>query len=284
MQTFSEPETARQFVLEQRQSGCSVGLVPTMGALHEGHLSLVQMSRQRCDCTVATVFVNPSQFGPGEDYQQYPRRVEDDLELLARAGVAAVLIPTAATMYPAGHSTVVEPPQVGRRWEGEFRPDHFRGVTTVVMKLFGAVPATHAFFGRKDYQQWKVIAAMVRDLNVGIEIVAGPTVREPDGLALSSRNQYLSASEREIALRLSQGLSAVAAATQSGSRDVVQLQRHLRQMLGEAEGGVDKIDYAVIVDAENLEPLERLERAAVALVAAYVGPTRLIDNRELLVI
>jgi pantoate--beta-alanine ligase len=269
-------------------SGQSVGIVPTMGALHQGHLSLVRMSRARCDQTVATIFVNPTQFSEGEDFDKYPRTLEHDLELLADEGVAASFVPMTDSLYPPGYSTFVDPPSVAQTLEGTHRPQHFRGVATIVLKLFQVLPATHAFFGRKDYQQLKVIEAMTRDLDVGIEIVSGDTVREPDGLAMSSRNRYLDPDQRKRALRICESLDRVAGLVQSGQRDVDTLTSAMRtHLLGAqtataASEGVDHVDYAVIVDAENLSPIAQLDRQAVALVAVRVGATRLIDNRILL--
>jgi pantoate--beta-alanine ligase len=258
-----------------------------MGALHEGHLSLLRLSNQTCDATVASIFVNPTQFGPQEDLDQYPRTFERDCQLLDSAGVAAVLVPGTQSMYPDGFSTYVEPPEVAKSLEGICRPGHFRGVTTIVMKLFQCLPATHAFFGSKDYQQLKVIEAMVRDLNVGIEIIAGETIRESDGLALSSRNQFLSDEQRKRALLLSKSLETVTQLTAAGEHNIEFLQGAMRQTLlatgGSDSGhtkGVDKIDYAVVVDAQTLAPISELDRPAVALVAAFVGNTRLIDNRQ----
>jgi pantoate--beta-alanine ligase len=287
MRTLTTPQSARQFVLDARTSGQSVGIVPTMGALHEGHLSLVRMSRASCDQTVATIFVNPPQFAEGEDLDKYPRTFDRDRQLLAAEGVAAVFVPTTDALYPAGFSTFIEPPTVAQSLEGTHRPQHFRGVATIVLKLFHALPATHAFFGRKDYQQLKVIEAMTRDLDVGIEIVAGDTVREPDGLAMSSRNRYLDSAHRRRALRISQSLDQVTGLVESGQRDVDALTLAMRtHLLGApstsaTSDGVDHIDYAVIVDAENLSPISQLDRQAVALIAVRVGSTRLIDNRIL---
>ena len=251
-----------------------------MGALHAGHVSLVNQSQQACDATIATIFVNPTQFAPSEDLSRYPRTLEQDYEMLEAAGVAAVFVPRVESMYPPGFSTYVDPPEIARTLEGNCRPEHFRGVTTVVMKLFQAVPADTAFFGKKDYQQWKVIEAMSRDLDVGIDVVACEIVREPDGLALSSRNRYLDPSERRRALRLSMALKEVDQAISVGERDVVTLQNGMRQVLVSGDG-VSQIDYAVIVNADTLVPLSTLDRPAVALIAAHVGQTRLIDNREL---
>ena len=281
MEILETPDEARRYVWQARRDGRTVGLVPTMGALHEGHLSLVRLSRRRCDETLVSIFVNPTQFGPDEDLARYPRTLEQDCRLLASEGVSAVFTPSAEVMYPPGFSTYVDPPEVADPWEGVCRPDHFRGVSTVVLKLFHVLPATHAYFGQKDYQQLQVIRAMVRDLDVGIEIVAGETVREPDGLAMSSRNRYLDHEQRQRALRLSQALGQVRQAVEQGERDVAVLQRDLHRHLstpGEPPGGVDSIDYAVIADAEMLSPLATLDRPAVALVAAFVGGTRLIDN------
>lgn len=288
MEVIHAPNEARRFTWALREGNRTVGIVPTMGALHEGHLSLIRQSRQTCDATVATIFVNPTQFGPSEDLDEYPRTLRRDCDLLQAEEVAAVFVPTTDSMYPDGFSTYVEPPEVGKSLEGVCRPGHFRGVTTIVMKLFQSMPATHAFFGKKDYQQLKVIEAMTRDLDIGIQIVAGPTVRQSDGLAMSSRNRYLSAEQRRRALLLCRALETVAREVDSGQRDIEVLENVMRRILlgtsHAADAGtqcVDKIDYAVVVDAANLSPIDRLDRPAVALIAAHVGDTRLIDNREL---
>ena len=290
MEVLRTPEEARRFTQSLRAGPPAdprtVGLVPTMGALHEGHLSLLRLSKQACDATLASIFVNPTQFGPREDLDKYPRTFERDCQLLEAEGVAAVFVPTTETVYPEGFSTYVEPPEVAKSLEGVCRPGHFRGVTTIVMKLFQCLPATHAFFGSKDYQQLKVIEAMVRDFNVGIEIVAGETIREPDGLALSSRNRFLNDQQRRRALLLSQSLDVVAQLAAEGEHSIDVLQGAMRQTLlgsGRSDSaptkGVDKIDYAVVVDAETFAPITELNRPAVALIAARVGSTRLIDNR-----
>lgn len=284
MHTLSTPQSAREFVWDARVRGKTVGIVPTMGALHEGHLSLIRKSRWTCDVTVATIFVNPTQFGEGEDFDRYPRTLERDLELLQGEGVASVFVPEASSMYPKGYSTFVDPPEVSLSLEGSFRPDHFRGVATIVLKLFLAVPATHAFFGRKDYQQLKVIEAMASDLGVGIEIVGCETVRESDGLALSSRNRYLDRGERERARLISRSLREVTELFEAGERNVEKLETSMRSyllghgVLSEDAPGVDRIDYAVVVEAERLAPISEVDRPAVALIAAHVGKTRLIDN------
>jgi len=271
-------EQSQAFTRAHRAAGATVALVPTMGALHEGHLGLVRDGRRRCDLVVVSIFVNPTQFGPGEDFERYPRALEQDLEKLAAEGVAAVFHPAPEEMYPPGHSTFVEPPAVAARWEGERRPGHFRGVCTVCLKLFHAVSADVAIFGAKDYQQAAVIRAMVRDVNLPMEVAVSPTVRESDGLAMSSRNAYLSADERRRAPAIYRGLAALAEAVQGGERDVAALEGRLAEALA---AGVDRIDYAVVVDAGTLEPITTIARPALALVAAHVGGVRLIDNLPL---
>lgn len=283
MQILKTVEQARGFVRKLRQNGATVGLVPTMGALHEGHLSLVRMGTSQCDHTIATIFVNPTQFAAGEDLGKYPRTLQADLDGLRSVNAAAVYVPDADQIYPPGFSTAVQPPQVSRTLEGEFRPTHFQGVATVVLKLFNILPATHAFFGQKDYQQLRVIQDMVRDLDVEIEVVACPIIRDPDGMAMSSRNRYLSEAERSRGLRLSQALAAAQDLFQGGERSVKTLENVLHESLlaDGPENGVDSIDYATVVDATTLAPIERIDNDAVALIAARVGQTRLIDNRLL---
>ena len=296
MEVIHSPDDARRYVWSLRSQGRTVGLVPTMGALHEGHLSLVKAAGT-CDSTVATIFVNPTQFRPNEDLDKYPRSLDEDLEQLKNAGVKAVFVPDQERMYPEGFSSYVEPPEVAKPLEGICRPGHFRGVTTVVLKLLQAIPASHAYFGKKDYQQWRVIEAMVRDLNVGTKIIGCPTVRESDGLALSSRNRYLDPEQRRRALLLSKALSKTEAEFRAGETQTEELQQCMRRTLlgldnaagatvGSEHGstpiqGMDKIDYAAIVAADTLTTLSSLDRPAVAVIAGYVGKTRLIDNREL---
>ncbi|GIW94607.1 MAG: pantothenate synthetase [Pirellulaceae bacterium] len=276
MQVIDDPVAARRWVHERQREGKRIGLVPTMGALHDGHLSLVQASRAECDATVVTIYVNPTQFGPNEDFQKYPRTLERDLEQLRAREVALVFTPSDAVMYPPGFSTYVEPPAVARRWEGEHRPGHFRGVATVVMKLFNIIPADVAFFGQKDYQQTRVVLRMVEDLNIPVQIKVCPTVREDDGLAMSSRNQYLSAEERRRATALYRGLQAGRAALEQGTGSPHAVCQAVRQVLIDA--GINDIDYIALADPESLEPLEVARPPAVLLVAARVGGTRLIDN------
>lgn len=269
----------REFMAAERVAGRSVGLVPTMGALHEGHLSLVRASASECNTTLATIFVNPTQFGPGEDLDKYPRTFESDLEKLAMCGTAAVFAPSNEEVYPPEFSTYIEPPEVSLPLEGELRPDHFRGVCTVVLKLFLMTGADAAFFGQKDFQQARVISQMVADLNVPVEIRICPIVREGDGLALSSRNAYLSTDERARAVGLYQALTTI-------DREFVGGQTNAREAIvtGERvlnEHGIDKIDYVAVIDPIGLQAVAELKPATVVAIAAHVGTTRLIDNRRL---
>ncbi len=254
-----------------------IGVVPTMGALHAGHLSLVSESQRQSDATIVTIFVNPSQFSPTEDLTRYPRDLDSDLEKLAGAGNIFVFAPSAAEMYPTGFSTSMTPPAIAKLLEGEFRPTHFGGVATVVLKLLNLTGAHFAFFGQKDYQQLLVVQRMVEDLNVPTEIRVCPIVREADGLAMSSRNIFLSATEREIALSLNRTLKFVEAEIRDGQRDGYELMVEMRQRL--IDGGVTRIDYATIADPHSLESVEAIQLPVVALLAAYVGKTRLIDNK-----
>ena len=261
----------------ERRAGRSIGLVPTMGALHDGHLSLVAAARRDCDVVVVSVFVNPLQFGPGEDFEAYPRDLDGDLRLLGRHGVDLVFAPRAEAFTPADRRTTVHVADLTERLEGAARPGHFDGVTTIVTKLLSAVGPERAYFGEKDYQQLVVVRRMVADLDLPVTIVAGPIVRDDDGLALSSRNTYLSAAERRSALSLSRALRAVAEAW-DGDADAAR--SRLRTTLEQAPGV--RLDYAEVVDPETLVPLEGVvEGAAQALVAAFVGRTRLIDNIRL---
>jgi pantoate--beta-alanine ligase len=266
----------RSWIRAARESGKRIGLVPTMGALHEGHLSLVRAAQQSCDIVAVTIFVNPAQFSPAEDLDKYPRTIDEDLAALRDLGTDLVFMPEREEVYPDGFSTYVLPPAVADPFEGEFRPEHFRGVATVVLKLFNLLPADVAFFGQKDYQQCQVIRHMVADLNVPIEIQVRPTIREPDGLAMSSRNRYLSADDRERAASLYKALSEAVRRVREGTTDVSMVTRCMHDILRNA--GVSKIDYAAVADANVLAAIDRIDRPAVALIAAYVGTTRLIDN------
>lgn len=271
----------RRDVAAARQAGLKIGLVPTMGALHEGHVSLARAARQECEFTIVSIFVNPTQFAPHEDFSKYPRTLEADLALLS--GVCdLVFAPSAAEIYPAGFSTVVEPPAVAAPLEGVCRPGHFRGVATVVLKLFNIAQADVAYFGQKDFQQALVIQRMVQDLDVPIEICVQPTVREPDGLAMSSRNRYLSAAERQVALALSRSLDAAVEAAAGGERNAAAIVARMRQILEAA--GITRIEYVTLADPRTLQPLTQQDEStsdAVALIAAFVGTTRLIDNRRI---
>lgn len=266
----------RVAVAGQRQLGKRIGVVPTMGALHEGHLSLVQKSNQECDTTIVTVFVNPTQFGPHEDLDKYPRTLDRDLELLAKLRVPFVFSPAEDEVYPPGFSTFVDPPAVAGPWEGKSRPGHFRGVATVVLKLFNLVQPDAAYFGQKDYQQCLVIRRMVEDLGLPIAITICPIVREPDGLAMSSRNRYLSAAERVQALAIGRALGTARALVEGGERGAAALRIAMRDDLERA--GISRIDYAEVVHPETLLQLDRIEDAAIALIAAHIGSARLIDN------
>jgi pantoate--beta-alanine ligase len=265
-------EQARQARAESRV----IGLVPTMGALHAGHLSLIERARRECSPVIASIFVNPKQFGPNEDFTKYPRTFESDSEKLERAGVDALFAPEAAEIYPAGFATYVNVDGLSERLEGRSRPGHFRGVTTVVMKLLQIVQPNFAYFGRKDAQQSRLIQQMARDLNLDTEIVICPPVREPDGLALSSRNVYLNAEERQAATVLHRALNAVRNEIASGVRDALQLQAVLQRMLGTER--LARVDYAEIVDAETFEPVLRVSKACYVVLAVFIGKTRLIDN------
>jgi pantoate--beta-alanine ligase len=277
---------ARQWVTRERNAGQRIGLVPTMGALHAGHASLAERARRECDRVVATVFVNPTQFGPSEDFQRYPRTLAADVALLGEIGVDMVFAPEAGEMYRgtapdvrASDTTTVLPSRVAATLEGVCRPGHFAGVATVVLKLFHIVPADVAYFGAKDYQQTLVVRRMVEELDMPIRIEVCPTVRESDGLAMSSRNRYLSADERARALGLSRGLAAAQRAFTAGERSAAELERLARAELEAA--AVGPIDYVAAADPETLDRPERTGPRAVLLIAARVGGTRLIDNRML---
>ena len=265
-------ECAQQARAENRV----VGLVPTMGALHEGHLSLVQRARKDCSPVIASLFVNPKQFGPSEDFTKYPRSFDSDKEKLEQAGVDALFAPESAEIYPPDFSTYVNVERLSEKLEGRSRPGHFRGVTTVVMKLLQIVQPNFAYFGRKDAQQARIIIQMTRDLNLDSEIVVCPIVREADGLALSSRNVYLNLVERQAATVLHRALNAAKNELAAGVREALQLQAVLRRTLGKER--LAAVDYAEIVDAESFEPAVRVSKACYVLLAVFIGKTRLIDN------
>lgn len=273
---LSSPTEVYNAVQAARRQGQRVGLVLTMGALHKGHLSLVAASRRSCDVTFATIFVNPTQFGPGEDFEKYPRNLSEDLTAFAEAGVDFVFTPSRDELYPEGFSTFVDPPTVALPFEGQHRPQHFSGVATIVLKLFNILPAHVSFFGQKDYQQCIVLRRMAKDFNLPIEIEMCPIIREEDGLAMSSRNRYLSPLERTQALALSRGLREAENSFRSGETNTLKLVERIRTCLADVQ--IEQIDYVAVVDAQTLENVPVVERPAVALLAARIGTTRLIDN------
>jgi pantoate--beta-alanine ligase len=259
-----------------RGAGQRLGLVPTMGALHEGHLSLVRAAKEQCDAVAVSIFVNPLQFGPKEDFAKYPRTLERDSDLLEKEGVDCLFAPTAEEMYPAETVTYVTVKGLSEKLCGRSRPGHFRGVTTVVSKLFHIVEPDVAFFGQKDAAQAAIIRRMVRDLNFSIEIVIGPIVREPDGLAMSSRNAYLDPQQRKAALVLYRALMRVRKLFEQGERDAAKLMATGKQEF--TNEPVVRIDYLEIVDPDTLEPVKIISGRSLVAIAAFVGPTRLIDN------
>lgn len=285
MQILNLPTDVRSIVRQHRNAGKLVGVVPTMGALHRGHISLVETAAAECGFVVTTIFVNPTQFGPNEDFDKYPRTLEDDLAKCEAAGADLVFVPEVSVMYPEGSETTVRVAGPTEVLEGAHRPGHFDGVTTVVAKLFHITEPDKAFFGQKDFQQQLVIRRMVEDLNWGLEIVTCPTVREVDGLAMSSRNRYLSAKERQTALQISAALREAKQASTAAEVLPSRVEREMVQRLSAVDGL--ELDYAVVVDSETLQPicdedaLADHRSPAVALVAAKVGATRLIDNQIL---
>ena len=269
-------DEVRSAVRAARSRRATIGLVPTMGALHEGHLSLIRRARAETGFVVVSIFVNPTQFGPREDLSSYPRPFDADLRLCGEEGVDLVFAPEPATIYPSDFSSFVTVERLSDRLEGAFRPGHFRGVATVVQKLLNVVAPDLAYFGQKDAQQARVIQQMVRDLNLPVEIRVCPTVREPDGLALSSRNVYLTTGDRQQALSLSRCLRAAAELIAAGERDANSVRHKMRSVLESAAGVVP--DYAELVDPNSFEPVAEIAGTVLAVVAARVGTTRLIDN------
>jgi pantoate--beta-alanine ligase len=267
-----------------RSHGKRLGFVPTMGALHEGHLSLLRAAKTSCDVVAASIFVNPTQFAPNEDLAKYPRDFERDRTLLQKEGVELLFAPSVEEMYPAGATTWVTVEEISSRLDGRSRPGHFRGVTTVVAKLFHVVEPDAAFFGQKDAAQLAIIRRMVRDLNFPVEIVACPIVREPDGLAMSSRNAYLDPLQRKQALVLYRSLTKVKKLYDAGEREASKLAAVGSAEIARAEVAEKKsvrLDYFEIVDPQGLEPVENVTKGALVVVAAYIGSTRLIDNLTL---
>jgi pantoate--beta-alanine ligase len=282
VETVTDPQRLRQAVGAWRREGAVVGFVPTMGALHEGHLSLVRLARERADRVVASIFVNPTQFGPTEDFTRYPRMPEADAAQLAAAGCDLLFLPAVEVIYPPGHATFVEVGGAALGLEGDIRPGHFRGVATVVTQLFHLVAPDVAVFGEKDGQQLAVVRQLVRDLHLPITIVPGPTVREPDGLAMSSRNAYLSAQERRVATVLHRALRAAEKLVAGGERRAEAVRAELLRVLGTEPSA--RVDYAAVVDAETFQPVEVLAGNVVLPVAVRLGATRLIDNLRLRVV
>lgn len=275
---ITNPAELVQRVEALRAEKKSIGLVPTMGALHYGHLSLALASKEANDVTIVSVFVNPTQFAPGEDYEQYPRTLPDDIEKLAEiGGVDIVFAPFPEAMYPKGFDARVHIGGVTTVLEGKFRPTHFDGVATVVLKLFNLTRPDRAYFGQKDFQQIVVVKKMAADLNIPIEIVSCPIIRESDGLAMSSRNRYLTKRQRQDALVLSRSLEEAEEQIAGGQRDTAVLCADIRQKIEKVEE--TKVDYVAIVDPDTLVPLERVAGNVVILLAARFGSTRLIDNR-----
>jgi pantoate--beta-alanine ligase len=276
MKIFTDRQSLDSWMAECRLLGEQVGFVPTMGALHAGHLSLVEVAQKSCSKTIVSIFVNPTQFGPGEDFGQYPRTFEADRDLLERVGCDAIFLPPVEVIYPPGGQTTLSVEPLGSQLCGLSRPIHFQGVATVVTILFNLVRPHKAYFGLKDYQQFTLIRQMVRDLAMGVEVVGVETVREKDGLALSSRNRYLDKQARQQATALYRALSAAKQQVQNGERDSSRLEKEARQLL---EGsGIDQIDYVAVRDAQTLAQADPHTSDWVMLIAARVGKARLIDN------
>jgi len=262
---------------DEKLKGKKIGFVPTMGALHKGHLSLIKRARKDCDFVVVSIFVNPTQFGPGEDFERYPRDLSKDLLLCEKEKVDVVFTPSREDMYPEGFSTWVEiKGKLAETLEGAFRPKHFRGVTTIVAKLFNIVLPDYSYFGQKDYQQALLIRKMIKELNFSTRLVLLPTVREEDGLACSSRNSYLNSEERKVAGALYRSLLKAEEKVKKGEKNALSLIEFVRENI--KKEGPFKIDYVAVVDSETLEPVERIEGKVLVAVAAWLGKARLIDN------
>lgn len=281
MQVVKTVREVRTWMKLAREEGKTIGFVPTMGYFHEGHLNLMRRAKAECDLCVVSLFVNPTQFGPSEDFRQYPRDLTRDAAMAESVGVDLLFAPEVEEIYPQGFQTWVEVTGVTQRLEGAARPRHFRGVTTICTKLFNIVQADRAYFGRKDYQQLKVIQRMVKDLNIPIEIVPCETTREPDGLAMSSRNVYLNPEERQAATVLYRALCAGRDAILNGERDGAKVQKLIEQVI--ATEPLVKSEYVDVADAETLEPLQELKGEVLLSLAARVGIARLIDNVTVIV-
>ena len=271
-----DPKSLYREVAELRRQGKKVGLVPTMGALHQGHLSLVEAAFKECDICVTTIFVNPSQFGPSEDLDKYPRTLDADLDALGSLGVQIAFVPETDAVYGSKHATWVEVGSVAEPLEGECRPGHFRGVATIVLKLFNMAGADAAYFGQKDYQQAQVIRRMVEDLNVPVDIRVCPIVREPDGLAMSSRNAYLDTDERQRAVSLSKSLLRAEELIAEGETSSQRIRDAVEEVL--LQEGKGEIEYVALADPETMEPVEKISGETLIALAVRIGNTRLIDN------
>jgi len=280
MEIIRKITKCKLIVNDLKKKGCKIGFVPTMGFLHEGHLSLIRMAKKDCDRVFISIFINPTQFGPGEDFKNYPRDIRRDSSLAEKEGVDYMFYPTVKEMYGSDHKTVVEVKELGNIMCGKYRPGHFAGVTTVVLKLFNIVKAGKAYFGQKDYQQMIIIKRMVEDLNLDIEIVSGPTVREKDGLALSSRNKYLSAEERKNATILYECLILAKDMIEKGEKDLEKIKKIIMVKL-KGNRFVKNIDYFEFRDPRTLEDRKRVNKDyknILAAIALWIGKTRLIDN------
>ncbi len=277
MKVIKKIDEMRRAVSGIKSQGMSIGFVPTMGYLHEGHLSLVRESLRRANVTVVSIFVNPKQFGPSEDFKDYPRDLNRDSEVLEREGIDYLFVPEAGEIYPQGYKTYVDVCDLQDKLCGRSRPGHFRGVCTVVLKLFNVLNPDISFFGQKDAQQAIILKRMVKDLNLDVKIEVLPIVREEDGLALSSRNNYLTQEERKAALVLSKSLKRAQSMTEKGQRDSSTIIKEMKEIIGREP--LAKIDYVEIVDMDNLDPVAIIEKEALAAVAVFIGKVRLIDNK-----
>lgn len=267
------------FVRRGQRAGKTVGFVPTMGALHEGHLSLIRRAAKENDIVVVSIFVNPTQFGPKEDFAKYPRPFKKDVALAKSAGADIIFYPSTKEMYPEEYQTYIDVEKITHGLCGASRPGHFRGVATVVAKLFNAVSAERAYFGQKDYQQVQVIRCLVADLNIPIKVVMCPIIREKEGLAMSSRNQYLNAEERRSAPCLYEALQVAKSMARAGIKDVAKIKKEMRNII--ESNVLARVDYIEIVDAETLDPIKKIRGGVVAVLAVFIGNTRLIDNMVL---
>ena len=276
MRTINKAAEMQDAVNREKSVGKTVGLVPTMGFLHQGHLSLVRESLKRADVTVVSIFVNPIQFGPKEDFKDYPRDIKRDAEILEKEGIDYLFFPGNEEMYPEEYKTYVEVHDLQDKLCGRSRPGHFRGVCTVVLKLFNIIEPDFAYFGQKDAQQAIILNRMAQDLNLKVKVEALPIVREEDGLALSSRNTYLSQEERRAALVLSKSLDEARQMVENGERNAGRVMNRMREMIDQER--LARIDYVEIVDAKNLDPVNIIEKEALAALAVFVGKVRLIDN------